>query len=97
MWSGVECTLVRGEDEQHNSYEIWIAPQSVRPLWDALRAAGASAVGSEAPELQRAVSGIPTFGGDIRESDLPQETEQARAWKFNKGCHVGPESVERIR
>src|SRR5882724_4281477 len=52
-WNGVECTLVRGEDEQHVSYEIWIAPATVRSLWDALRASGASAVGSDALELQR--------------------------------------------
>jgi folate-binding protein YgfZ len=97
IWSGVDCTLVRGEDEQHISYEIWIAPESVRQLWDALRAAGASAIGSEALELQRIVSGIPTYGVDIRERDLPQETEQARALNFSKGCYVGQEIVERIR
>jgi folate-binding protein YgfZ len=97
MWSGVECTLVRAEDEQHISYEIWIAPASVRPLWDALRVAGATPVGSEALELQRIVAGVPTFGVDIRERDLPQETEQARALNFNKGCYVGQEIVERIR
>jgi aminomethyltransferase len=34
---------------------------------------------------------------DIRERDLPQETEQARALNFNKGCYVGQEIVERIR
>ncbi len=96
-WHGVECTLVRSEDEQHISYEIWIAPASVRPLWDTLRAAGATPVGSEALELQRIVSGVPTFGVDIRERDLPQETEQARALNFNKGCYVGQEIVERIR
>jgi aminomethyltransferase len=97
IWSSVECTLVRGEDEQHISYEVWIAPASVRRLWDALRAADATPVGSEALELQRIVSGIPTYGVDIRERDLPQETEQARALNFNKGCYVGQEIVERIR
>jgi aminomethyltransferase len=34
---------------------------------------------------------------DIRERDLPQETEQTRALNFNKGCYVGQEIVERIR
>jgi len=97
IWSETACTLVRGEDEQRISYEIWIAPQSVHPLWDALRAAGATAVGSDALELQRIVSGIPTYGVDIRERDLPQETEQARALNFSKGCYVGQEIVERIR
>ena len=97
MWQGVDCSLVRGEDAQHLSYEIWLAPDRVRQLWDALRSAGASPVGSEALELQRIVSGMPRYGVDIRERDLPQETEQARALNFNKGCYVGQEIVERIR
>src|ERR1051326_864243 len=42
IWNGFECTLVRGEGEHHISYEIWITPESVRALWDALRAAGAA-------------------------------------------------------
>jgi folate-binding protein YgfZ len=97
MWQGVDCSLVRVEDAQHPAYEIWLRPENVRQLWDALRAAGAPPVGSEALELQRIVSGIPRYGLDIRERDLPQETEQARALNFNKGCYVGQEIVERIR
>ncbi len=34
---------------------------------------------------------------DIRERDLPQETGQARALNFTKGCYLGQEIVERIR
>jgi len=97
MWQGTECTVVRGENQDHVSYEIWLAPASVRQLWDALLAAGAAPVGSDALELHRIVSGIPRYGVDIRERDLPQETEQARALNFNKGCYVGQEIVERIR
>ncbi len=88
---------MRGEDAEHFSYEIWVAPASVKHLWDALRAAGATPVGSEAVELRRIVLGIPRYGVDIRARDLPQETEQARALNFNKGCYVGQEIVERIR
>jgi folate-binding protein YgfZ len=97
MWQGTECTLVRGEDDERVAYEIWVGPLSVRTLWDALLAAGAAPVGSEALELQRIISGVPRYGVDIRERDLPQETEQARALNFNKGCYVGQEIVERIR
>jgi folate-binding protein YgfZ len=93
----LQCAVVRGEDAQHESYEIWIAPKDVRKLWDALVDAGTAPVGSEALELHRIVSGIPRYGVDIRERDLPQETEQARALNFNKGCYVGQEIVERIR
>jgi folate-binding protein YgfZ len=93
----VECTVIRGEDAQYESYEIWLAAKGVYQTWQALLAAGATPVGSEALEMQRVSAGIPLYGADIRERDLPQETEQMRALNFNKGCYVGQEIVERIR
>jgi folate-binding protein YgfZ len=94
LWRGIDCSLACGE---RTNWEIWAPAGRVRELWDALLAAGATAVGSEALELQRIESGIPAFAVDIRERDLPQETEQVRALNFNKGCYVGQEIVERIR
>jgi len=93
----MECTVIRGDDATNESYEIWLAPKDVYKTWQALIAAGATPVGSEALEMQRIVLGIPLYGVDIRDRDLPQETEQARALNFNKGCYVGQEIVERIR
>jgi folate-binding protein YgfZ len=93
----LECTVVRGENEEHESYELWIEPKDILKTWRALTAAGATAVGSEALEMERVVEGIPLYGVDIRERDLPQETEQMRALNFSKGCYVGQEIVERIR
>jgi folate-binding protein YgfZ len=93
----VECTLIRGEDAPHESYEIWLAPKDVLKTWKALVAAGATPIGSEALEMQRIMAGIPLYGVDIRERDLPQETGQERALNFSKGCYVGQEIVERIR
>jgi folate-binding protein YgfZ len=93
----LECTVVRGEDERHESYEIWVAPKDVLKTWQALLGAGGTPVGSEALERLRIADGVPLYGVDIRERDLPQETEQARALNFNKGCYVGQEIVERIR
>ena len=92
----LNCTIVRCDSELE-SYEIWAEPAHVKPLWNTLIASGASPVGFEALELQRITSGIPLYGVDIRERDLPQETEQARALNFNKGCYIGQEIVERIR
>jgi len=93
-WRGVDCSVARSHE---NSYEIWLAPGEVRNLWDALLAAGATAVGAEALETHRILSGVPLYGVDIRERELPQETEQARALSFTKGCYIGQEIVERIR
>jgi folate-binding protein YgfZ len=95
--SCLECSVVRGEDQGRESYEIWVAPRDVLKLWQALLAAGTKPVGWEALELDRIVSGIPRYGVDLRERDLPQETGQERALNFNKGCYVGQEIVERIR
>jgi folate-binding protein YgfZ len=93
----VECTVIRGEDGPQESYEIWLAPTDAYKTWQALVAAGATPAGSESLEMHRFVAGIPVYGVDIRERDLPQETEQMRALNFNKGCYVGQEIVERIR
>jgi folate-binding protein YgfZ len=93
----VECTVIRGEDAPQESYEIWLAAKGALKTWQALISAGAKPVGSEALEINRIIAGIPLYGTDIRERDLPQETEQTRALNFNKGCYVGQEIVERIR
>ena len=93
----VKCTAVRADDPTALSYELWLAPKDVKKTWEALVAHGATPVGSEALEMHRIVSGIPVYGVDIRDRDLPQETEQARALNFNKGCYIGQEIVERIR
>jgi folate-binding protein YgfZ len=93
----LNCAIVRGDDATLDSYEIWLAPTHAKPLWDALVAAGATPVGFEAMELHRILAGIPLYGADIRERDLPQETEQMRALNFSKGCYIGQEIVERIR
>jgi len=93
----LSCTIVRGDDAGCESYQVWLESAQARPLWDALVRAGATPVGSEALEFERIVSGIPLYGVDIRERDLPQETEQERALNFNKGCYIGQEIVERIR
>ena len=54
-------------------------------------------MGSAALELLRITAGIPRYGQDIHDRDLPQETGQQRALSFTKGCYIGQEIVERIR
>jgi folate-binding protein YgfZ len=62
-----------------------------------LEAAGAVAASSEDARLVRIENGKPRYGEDIRETSLPQETQQMHAVSFNKGCYLGQEIVERIR
>jgi folate-binding protein YgfZ len=97
MWNNVSVTVLHSGEEAKDSWQVWIASEQVRALWDALAKAGARPSGTSALNLFRISRGIPQFGQDIRERDLPQETGQMRALNFNKGCYLGQEIVERIR
>jgi folate-binding protein YgfZ len=96
-WQQIGVTVVRGDNPQVETFELWVAPGDAERVSDALLKAGAKPVGSAALDLLRIATGIPRYGVDIRERDLPQETEQERALNFSKGCYVGQEIVERIR
>ena len=54
-------------------------------------------MGFDALEVCRIERGIPRYGIDITEKNLPQETGQMHALSFTKGCYVGQETVERVR
>lgn len=89
-------SIVRSDFPLVPAYELWLASEHVGTVWNRLTIAGAVPVGSEALELLRVAAGVPRYGVDIRDRDLPQETDQQRALHFNKGCYVGQEIVERI-
>jgi len=93
----VAATLVRGPEQKPGWFELWLDPNKAQELWNLLVKAGAKPVGAEALEMWRVLQGIPSYGQDIRDRDLPQETEQAQALNFTKGCYIGQEIVERIR
>jgi folate-binding protein YgfZ len=96
-WRGKNVTLLRSGEEARESWQLWIAPEHFSELWSVLVQAGARPTGSAALNLFRISRGIPQFGVDIRDRDLPQETGQGRALNFTKGCYLGQEIVERIR
>jgi folate-binding protein YgfZ len=96
-WQNLVVTVVRGDNATLESYELWLSPDHATVLRNTLTKSGAVAASATALELLRVASGIPRYGPDIRERDLPQETEQQRAVHFSKGCYIGQEIVERIR
>jgi folate-binding protein YgfZ len=93
----VEILLIEPYQVLVPRYEIWFHPGNVLAVWQALKGAGASSVGLEAMETLRVLEGIPLYGVDLNDRDLPQETSQTRALNFSKGCYLGQEIVERIR
>jgi len=96
-WNGFDVRVARGYGVLGMHYELWIPLAGLEKLWKFLRTAGATAVGSARLEAFRIAEGIPLYGIDIVERDLPQETFQTRALHFSKGCYLGQEIVERIR
>lgn len=95
-WNG-PVLVRRGYGVLADHYAIWVRAAQAGDLWQALQAAGATPVGAAALEAFRIVEGIPEYGVDIVDRDLPQETSQLRALHFDKGCYIGQEIVERIR
>jgi folate-binding protein YgfZ len=97
VWNNIGISVVHTKGGDVQLYELWSAIDNVSKLWDALVQAGATPVGTEALERFRILIGAPKYGSDIRERDLPHETEQKHALNFTKGCYIGQEIVERIR
>jgi len=96
-WNGWEVRILRVYGVLAPHYEFWLPSAGLGKLWSCLRAGGATPVGSAALEAFRVAEGIPVYGVDMAERDLPQETAQTRALHFSKGCYLGQEIVERIR
>ena len=96
-WNGWDLRILRGYGLLAPHYEFWLPSAGLTKLWSCLRTAGGTPVGSAALEAFRIAEGIPAYGIDMMERDLPQETSQMRALHFAKGCYLGQEIVERIR
>ncbi|MGD9636277.1 MAG: folate-binding protein YgfZ [Pirellulales bacterium] len=62
-----------------------------------LRADGARPCGAAALQSLRVESGMPLYGSDFDEENLPQEIgRDEEAISFTKGCYLGQETVARI-
>jgi len=96
-WNGMELRIAREYGAAAAHYALWAPEAQLGKLWKYLRTAGATPVGSASVEAFRIAEGIPAYGIDMAERDLPQETSQTRALNFSKGCYLGQEIVERIR
>lgn len=97
-WKSTTVTLLRAHGPVVPRYELWTdQEEDAHALRQTLESMGAIACDSAVLEWLRILEGTPLYGTDIRDRDLPQETNQTRALHFNKGCYLGQEIVERIR
>ncbi len=91
-----------GEGENISSgFDLFIPNSSLGAVADKLIAAakqiGGRACGWQAFETARIEEGIPRFGVDMDENNLPLECGiENRAVSYNKGCYIGQEVINRI-
>ena len=78
-------------------YELRAEAGLIAALSERLLQAGLPELSSATLEQLRILDATPRFGTDMRDRDLPQETNQTHALHFTKGCYLGQEIVERIR
>lgn len=81
--------------------DLFVPSQSLGAVADKLVAAakqaGGRACGWQACETVRIEAGIPRFGADMDESNIPLECGmEARAITYTKGCYIGQEVINRI-
>jgi folate-binding protein YgfZ len=95
VWNGMGLTAARCAPAIAG-FELWMHPDNAAPVWESLTRAGAVPAGTQAWEWLRITLGIPLYGVDIGDHELPQETGRQDALHFSKGCYIGQEIVERI-
>lgn len=80
------------------AWTLWVEePAAAREVAEAVLAAdGVSPVGFDALDTVRIEAGVPWWGRDYDDSNLPQETGLEEALNFTKGCYLGQEVVARI-
>jgi folate-binding protein YgfZ len=84
-----------------NGFDLFVPNNSLGAVADKLIAAakqiGGHAVGWTAFETARIEAGVPRFGADMDETNIPLECGiESRAIAYNKGCYIGQEVINRI-
>jgi folate-binding protein YgfZ len=82
-------------------FDLFVPNNSLGAVADKLIAAakqvGGRACGWTAFETARIEAGIPRFGADMDETNIPLECGiESRAIVYNKGCYIGQEVINRI-
>ena len=82
--------------------EFIVERDKLEALWDVLlqatRRHGGGPMGYKALSAQRLVQGVPWFGYDFGERQIPHEAGlESSHISYTKGCYTGQEIVERVR
>jgi folate-binding protein YgfZ len=98
----IPCRMVRRSPGGISSAEFIVERGKLEPLWNVLLQAtrhhGGRPMGYTALSAQRLVQGVPWFGYDFGEKQIPHEAGlESSHISYTKGCYTGQEIVERVR
>jgi folate-binding protein YgfZ len=98
----IPCRLVRRTPGKYPSGEFLAARENLSQLWkillDAAHREGGGPAGYTALNSVRLEQGIPWFGYDFGEKQIPHEAGLENSHiSYTKGCYTGQEIVERVR
>jgi len=99
---GVSCKVMRRSPGGVAGAEFLAERGNLEKLWRALssatRRAGGGPMGYAALSARRLTQGIPWFGYDFGEQQIPHEAGlELTHISYTKGCYTGQEIVERVR
>ncbi|HVS62784.1 MAG TPA: hypothetical protein VMT85_04670 [Thermoanaerobaculia bacterium] len=96
-WLGQELHLAWSDRLGTRALSVWTARPAAATVADALlERLAASPVGDEACEVLRLEAGIPRYGVDFDDSNLPGEVGTVGTVDWKKGCYLGQEIVARM-
>jgi folate-binding protein YgfZ len=98
----IPCRVVKRSGDTAPAVELVAGREHLEPLWNILLSAtrrhGGGPMGYTALSAQRLVQGMPWFGYDFGEKQIPHEAGlEASHISYTKGCYTGQEIVERVR
>lgn len=94
---GIPLTIARVEYVTSPSFLLFVPASEATALGARLQSAGAIACSEAVVDAARIEAGVPLFGRDISDDNLPQEiARDAKAISFTKGCYLGQETIARI-
>src|SRR6266478_6524428 len=99
---GIPCRITKRSPGGMPSAEFLARREHLPQLWDSLHEAASSsggrAIGYTALSALRLEQGIPWFGYDFGDKQIPHEAGlQDSHISYTKGCYTGQEIVERVR
>jgi len=96
-----EIYLAKNSRLRGDGFDLFVPTAALNEVAQKLvtagKSVGARPCGWRAFESSRVAAGVPRFGVDMDETNLPQETGiEGRAVSYTKGCYIGQEVLNRV-